>query len=253
MKTTTSSKLSTLGLAVATALLTTGAHAASFTWDFQNTAGLPGTSFVETSLAGGQTITMRAYSATNNTTATWATANFTNQGTSGLGISHTGETTTAPQHAVDSIGNTDYVVVDAGAGKTFDWTSLMIGYGYDTYVGGTPGVSGQYATGQADIRLWTGNVLPGTLTGNNISGFSQTKLDNVMVGANTNVDGGTGGNLSPSRYLIIAGDVNDAFKLKSIGGATGSPPNQTPEPASLGLIGLGLLGFAYARRRKTKA
>ena len=238
MNKTSSHTITKLGLAVAATLLASSAGAASFTWNFENTAGLPGSSFVETSLSGGQTITMKAYSATNNTTATWAAASFTNQNTAGLGISHSGEPSGAPQHAIDSISNTDYVLIDAGVGKTFDWTSLEIGYGVDNST-----------NDQADIKLWTGNTLPGTLTGNNIAGFSSTNLSNVGINSLTSIDGGSGGNLSPSRYLIIAGDVNDAFKLKEIRGQTGTPPSQVPEPAPIALLGLGLLGFTLARRR----
>ena len=243
MNKTSSHTITKLGLAVAATLLASSAGAASFTWNFENTAGLPGSSFVETSLSGGQTITMKAYSATNNTTATWTAANFTNQATAGLGILHSGEPSTAPQHAIDSVNNTDFVLIDAGVGKTFDWTQLEIGYGVDNYN------TGSEIANQADIKLWTGNTLPGTLTGNNIAGFSQTSLSNVAINSLTSIDGGSGGNLSPSRYLIIAGDVNDAFKLKEIRGQTGTPPSQVPEPAPIALLGLGLLGFTLARRR----
>lgn len=250
----TSRTFTKLGLAVAATMLAASAGAASVSWDFQNTAGLPGQSFVETSTSGGVNITMRAYSATSGA-STWGTAQFTNQGTSGLGITHAGEPTTAPSHAVDSITNTDIVVVDAGAGNTIDWTSLMIGYGYDTFVGGTPGVAGQYSTTQADIKIWTGNALntaTATIDSLGALGFSSKTIDNVQTNVNTSMES-PGVNLGASRYLIMAGDINDAFKLKQIGGTTGSPPNQTPEPGSIALIGLGLLGFGLARKRRKAA
>jgi len=237
MKKTTSRTFTKLSLAVAATLLAAGANAASVTWNFENTAGLPGHSFIETS--GGVSITMRAYSTTSsNNTSTWSQAQFNNQGSAGLGMTHTGESTSAPNHAIDSLnGVTDIVVIDAGAGNTIDWTSLAIGYGWD-------GADNN----RADIKLWTGNTALnfGTVTLNGLTGlgFSSSTLNNVAENSSTAT------NTSPSRYLIMSGNVDDAFKLKTIGGTTGIPPGQVPEPASIALLGLGLLGFAFARRRK---
>lgn len=226
-----------------------GVSAASVTWNFENTAGLPSSTITETSLSGGVQITLKAYYAANNS-STWSTAQFTNQGSAGLGMTHTGDPTGAPDHAIDSVTQKDIVVIDAGAGKTIDWTSLMIGWGYDTYVGGTPGVSGQYTTGQADIKLWTGNTLnTGTATLDSLIGpsFSASTLSNVPTFTNANIDGGSGGNLAPSRYLVMTGDINDAFKLKQLGGTT----VKVPEPVSIALLALGLLGLGFARRKST--
>src|SRR5688572_18131084 len=126
MKRTISRGATKISLAVAAAVLATSAGAADVLWNFQNTAGLPGQSFTETSLSGGVTITMRAYSTTNsNNTSTWSTAQFNNQGSAGLGMTHSGESTNAPDHAIDSLNSkTDIVVIDAGLGNTIDWTSL---------------------------------------------------------------------------------------------------------------------------------
>lgn len=248
MKTTTSRKMGKVGMALAATLLVTAANAASFTWDFQNTAALPTHTFLETAVGGSGVIRMSAFSTTDSGSS-WTAAQFTNQGTSGLGITHPGEPTGAPQHAVDSITNQDIVVIDAGAGNTVDWTSLMIGYGVDNNT--TTGAL--IANNQADIRLWTGNTLnTATATINSLTspGFQNSLLGDVTVGSNRSVDSGSGGNLSPARYMVISGNINDAFKLKTIVGSSGSPPGQTPEPASIALLGLGLLGFAFARKRR---
>lgn len=240
-----------VGMALAATLLATAANAASFTWDFQNTAALPTHTFLETAIGGSGVIRMSAFS-TTGTTSTWTAAQFTNQGTSGLGITHTGELTGPPEHAIDSITNQDIVVIDAGAGSSVDWTSLMIGYGVDNQTAGA--CCSLIANNQADIRLWTGNTLntaTATISSLTSPAFQNSLLDNVTVGSNRGVDTGTGGNLSPSRYLVISGNINDAFKLKNIVGSSGSPPGQTPEPASIALLGLGLLGFAFARKRRT--
>src|SRR5687767_7440499 len=100
MKRTISRGATKIGLAVAAAVMVTSANAASVTWNFQNQAGLPTQSFTDT--VSGVTITMRAYSTVTNANLsnTWSTAQFNNQGNAGLGMTHSGESTNAPDHAI---------------------------------------------------------------------------------------------------------------------------------------------------------
>ncbi len=271
-----------LVLALAAALIATGANALSYKWDFQYTANLPSSTITETSITGtgltaGATIKLYAYSTVNtNTTSNWVLAagtsapnsvalpaGFTYQGDLGIGIRNhqeaagTNEASDGtPGHAIDNKGGyTDIVVIDAGEGNTVDWTKLMIGYGWEGGAGSNGSGSTSGGAGTPEINLWSGNSLPGlgnANLGNNfcfsgctnsLANLGFTTAQMVNVGNNTLTNTGLNGT-PDGRYLVIAGELGDAFKLKQLT-ATG----KIPEPASIALLGLGLVGLGFARRR----
>ncbi len=237
---TTTRKFTKLGLAVATTFLAVSANAASFDWDFANTAGLAAQSFVETSLVGGTTITMSAYStasyaSTPGTTnsSLWVNALFNNQGGLGVGMTNSVQgfgsaesLATAPEHAVDSIGARDIIVLDAGVGKKLDWTSFKLGWSNE----------GASSTGNnlADLQAFTSGTQTGTLSFNggvcftgcgatkslDQLGFTSNTYNNVVAGNDITIDNASPNTtLAPSRYLVLSGNISqtdDAFKLLGI-------------------------------------
>lgn len=88
----------------------------------------------------------------------------------------------------------------------------------------------------------------GSLTNNTATITSTVTSSWWLISAYNSGYGGAG---SSSGLPLTAG--NDYFKLLSVAGNNAPPPNQTPEPGSIALAGMGLLGLLASRRRKPKA
>lgn len=188
---------------------------------------------------------------------TFSAARLNDYGTPGLGVCNTNEQTTTSscsssgdpsEHQVSNLNGDDFVMFQIGSGgfpvavKTFIVTIHYLASDWDV----------TYYLGNAAAGL---NLASGYDTDNNPigAGFSTT------VGSvnNTNDLSIDVSNTTAYNTLIFGtrlGGSNDGFKIKSlsfetVGGGTGT--NETiPEPATVAMLGAGLIGLGYMRRKK---
>jgi len=192
----------------------------------------------------------------------------------GLGVEANAADVGAPQHSTDNSGYTDAIVLSFG-NMNFDLDSVKIGWkgnsagtengaGADAdisifrYTGNsnTPTPVGSLGTGAGLLASgWelVGNyadLVSGTAksvnTTNQTSSWWMISAYNASYGAATGADQGASNNGGTTGLQ----NGNDYFKVLSI---AGTATNRVPEPTSIALLGLGLVGMVAARRRKQAA
>lgn len=195
----------------------------------------------------------------------------------GLGAEANSSDVGSPQHAIDNTGFTDAIVLNFG-NMSFDLDKISIGWkgnssGVNNGTGADADVSVFRYTGIETAPTPAGTALTkaalaadgwelignyadlSTSSAKSVNSTSKTSswwlisAYNVNYGSSTGVDQGAAN--SGGTTGLQSG--NDYFKLLSVAGTAtvkSTPPQGVPEPGSLALIGLGLMGVVAVRRRK---
>lgn len=217
----------------------------------------------------GDQIRATAFSVSNTNSGTvlaanqvFASATLSQWGAnSGLGVKFTGETTEAPEHTMDNYGQTELilfnfdksVILDA---VTMGWTSSDADFTLMAYTGsGAPVVAGKtmssLASGWSLVQNY-GDADASTATGYANSGTNITTQVNA-------------GGVSSSWWIVSAYNsaygagvldtLADYMKVMTIASRdpTVTAGGSTPEPGSLALMGIAMVGFLASRKRKGRA
>ncbi|WP_249115776.1 exosortase-dependent surface protein XDP1 [Azoarcus sp. L1K30] len=253
-------KQTAIALLVSGLSVFSGSASAAWNWDLScgTFACSQTTSASQTSTpTGGPAVTVTGWSGVNSGSSL---AQGYIESWNGVGVQYSGESSASPNHAMDNNGQFESILLNFG-GSSINLSSASLGWVYNNdarrsdffvlaYTGAAPFNGSLAGKSYADL-LTVGSGW--TLIGN--SG-----------GSGAGAYGLASGSIYSSFWLIGAGAVSgtsvgygsnnyyDYMKVASVGGSVKPPStdNKVPEPGSLALAGLGLLGLIGASRRKVR-
>ncbi len=239
---------------IGAALVTTGMAASAASWSLaNNTVTQTGVAPTLTGLSAFSVL--NASSGVINSGSTFAAASLTDQGGSGRGVTTAGETSAAPQHAVDNFTNTELVSLRFASSIKLESVTIGWNGGNDSDI---------------SVLAYTGSGAPTAIAGKTTaqllsSGWALVgSYANLAVGVAKTVTNAA--NVSSSWWLVSAynsgfgsssnssssglDNHNDYFKLLAVAGSVvGGTGGRVSEPATMALFGLALLGVVAGRRR----